>query len=313
MILATEILFMLSVMLQGCNGRSNASIGQEAYPLLSPRIFVEHPNDILINFNDLRRQIREYVARIPERTGVYFEYLPSGAGIGVNDREEFVAASLIKVPLVFGAYLLIEEKKIDERQAVRIEERHLDKSYGTLWKRGAGYSLTVEELVEQILEHSDNTAANALYETLLQSDGQIIERVFENLDIPFELSTTHTAVVSPKNYSSILRSLYLSSMLQKEHTARILQFMMQADAREQIVAGVPEGVPVAHKNGVYESGDRIVHSDCGIVYIPRRPYVLCMMSDALEVRAKAQMREISKMAYDFVSNAVLPPQGSPGQ
>src|SRR3972149_8866427 len=66
------------------------------YPYISPRIFMQNRNDILINFIDLRMKLKNYVEDNNLPLGFYFEYLPSGNSIGVNEKEEFVLASLLK-------------------------------------------------------------------------------------------------------------------------------------------------------------------------------------------------------------------------
>src|SRR5690606_26339855 len=75
----------------------------EEYPYLSKRVLIELPQDTLINFLELRRALRSEIASYGEsQFGVYFEYLPTGTNIGVNDRSEFHAASLFKVPVVMA-------------------------------------------------------------------------------------------------------------------------------------------------------------------------------------------------------------------
>ena len=82
------------------------------YPYLSKRIFVENQNDVLISFTKLRSLLKSYVAAIPMKTGVYFEYLPSSTSIGINEKEQFIPASLIKIPIVMAIYKKIESGKL---------------------------------------------------------------------------------------------------------------------------------------------------------------------------------------------------------
>jgi beta-lactamase class A len=77
---------------------------QKKYPLLSKRILQEYPIDVIINFLDLRRELRSQVEPYGSTFGFYFEYLPTGTTIGVNEKLDFYAASLFKVPVVMAYY-----------------------------------------------------------------------------------------------------------------------------------------------------------------------------------------------------------------
>ena len=82
-------------------------------------------------------------------------------------------------------------------------------------------------------------------------------------------------------YASFFRVLFIASYLNKEMSQKALAYLMRSDFNEGIVAGVPPSVLVAHKFGERVSGarleDRQLH-DCGIVYYPNSPYLLCIMS-----------------------------------
>lgn len=266
-----------------------------SYPYLSKRIFMENQNDILINLLPLREALREYIGGLPDNVGVYFEYLPSGNSIGVNEKMEVEIASLIKIPMVMLAYREFEKGRANKSDVLTIKEENLDSNFGNLWQKGAGTQLTVEEAIRLALVESDNTAANML---LSIASEESINEVFDSLDI----ETTKGGkllTISPKSYSSIFRSLYLSSYLKRESSNEILEVLTRTIFNEQIVAGVPSTVKVAHKIGVFQSTN--THSDCGIVFAPRRPYLLCIMTEADKKKANEYMRHISKMIYGYVA------------
>ncbi len=228
---------------------------QEQYPFLSKRIFAENQNDILINFIPLREVLKEYVEKQEGKVGVYFEYLPSGTSIGVNDREEIKLASMSKVPIVMSIFKKIERGQMSLDDVLVIEKKHLNQEFGTLWKQGEGASLSVEELIKLALAESDNTAYYVLSDQLTAKE---INEVYENLDIPLNLKEEKGEmypIVSPKNYSSIFRSLYLSSFLSEKNSNYILNILTQTAFKDKIAAGVPENIPVAHKIGVFEETD----------------------------------------------------------
>lgn len=268
------------------------------FSYLAPRIFVENKNDVILNFVHLRKDLREYAAELPG-FGLYFEYLPSGISSGVNEKQNYFLASLLKTPMVMAVYRQIEKGAWKKDDVLTIEQSDLDSHFGDLYKRGAGAKITLREAIELTLINSDNTAKSVIYSHL--PDGAL-EDVFDYLDIPKELDGV-LPVVSPKNYSSILRSLYLSSYLDKSSSEEILSTMTMSPFNDKLAAPIPENVKVAHKIGVYDEGNpaKSVFTDCGIVYYPKRPYILCLMDRDTEVNAKKHMTDVSKMVYDYVS------------
>lgn len=268
------------------------------YPMLSKRIFAENQNDILINFMPLRTAMRDYIAKQPTQIGAYFEYLPSGTSIGVNDQMEARLASLIKVPVVMAVYKDAEAGRLSLDASITLQTEDIDKRYGTLWRRGVGAKLTIRETIRINLVESDNTATRMLVRQL--SEGAI-DAVFDSLDVPKDRKEG-AGVLSPKSYASILRSLYLSSYLEREDSNEILDLLTKTNFTDKIPAGVPKEIKVAHKIGVFEGmASQAVHNDCGIVYAPSRPYLLCIMVPGSEQDARKHMQYLSKMVYGYVA------------
>jgi beta-lactamase class A len=93
--------------------------------------------------------------------------------------------------------------------------------------------------------------------------------------------------------------LYLACFVNKDHSQQILRDLTQTPFSDRISDGVPKDVLVAHKIGVY--GDQ-ADSDCGIVYLPDRHYLLCIMFALPPAQANQHMATVSKLVYDFVSD-----------
>lgn len=271
------------------------------YPYISKRVLQEFPQDILINFLELRRSLRAEVALYgDEQFGVYFEYLPTGTNIGVNDRIEFHAASLFKVPVIMAYYHARERGYIKGDPLLTLDKDSIDNEFGNLWKKGVGYKLKSSKAVELTLTESDNTAAKSLVPLIEESD---FNSVYEGLDIDLK-SDDEGALISAKAYSSILKSLYFSSVINKDSSQEILEMLTRTKFPDKISAGVPVDVPVAHKIGDFIADDgKEGYRDCGIVYVPRRPYILCMFSVGDEQVARERMQTVSRMIYDYVSSA----------
>ncbi len=287
------------VLLAACSKAPSAG----SYPLLSKRIFAEEVNDVIIDFQELRAAMRAYVASAEEPLAILFEYLPSGSSIGINEEERFIGASLLKVPIVMEAYYLAEQGVLDLDKTVRLEQADLDPGFGSLWKRGAGAELTLREAARLALQESDNTARAVIMRAITAHNPRSLDEIFDHLDLPKEF-VGQDLVVSPEEYSSIFKSLYLASALTEEDSQAILLMLSRSVFPDKIPAGVPEGITVAHKVGIFESADgKKTYADCGIVYVPKRPYLLCMMLEGSEAKANLRMRELSRMAYEFVAHA----------
>lgn len=268
------------------------------YPFLAGRLFGRETDDIIINFTQLREVMKSRFEEKKIPLGVYFEYLPTGSSIGVNDQLLVEIGSLTKVPLVTAAYQNIEKGNLSLDQKLTIQEKHLDTLFGELYKRGAGTTLSAEEAIEYTLIQSDNTAANVLLDALPED---ALAAVFDEFDLP-KIRTGPFPVLSPKSYSSVLRALYLSALLSPENSNHILELLSKTEFKDKLPAGVAPNVVIAHKIGVFRvDGASNVHSDCGIIYIPQRPYILCIMVAADEDIARAEISAYSKMVYSFVA------------
>jgi hypothetical protein len=84
---------------------------------------------------------------------------------------------------------------------------------------------------------------------------------------------------------------------------KALQIMTHAEFKDGILAGVPKDIIVAHKFGermLPESDDKQIH-DCGIVYYPRHPYLLCVMTRGKDFTSlKSTLATISRVVFTEV-------------
>ncbi len=281
------------------------------YPLLAKRLFVSNPNDLIINFTPLRSELREYIAAQDERIGVYFEYLPTGTSINIRGNEEFYRASLVKLPGVMRAMKLIEEGKLAERSQVEIKAEHINSFFPNETKLTVGEKRTVGQLIELSLRESNNSAYEALYEKIngdiLQkekNDEQVIDDVYDFLDVN-RSETDQSLFISPKSYASILKSLYFSAYLSYSSSSRILEHLSNTTFNDWVPQPIPDTVTVAHKFGIFdlpEPASYKVNSDCGIVYLPKRPYLLCVMvQHDNNHQVGTHVQAISQKIYEYMT------------
>lgn len=272
---------------------------EKKYPYLSKRILSEYQADILINFLPLRSQLWKLTKPYRDSFAFYFEYLPTGTSIGINEKSEFSAASLFKIPIVMAYYHKKERLGINEDPVVTIQENQIGEEFGTLWKKGAGAQISLDEAIRRAIIDSDNTAIKIVSAQVTPQD---FDDVYEGLDIDLKVKDD-TAIITSKHYSSILKALFYSSVLTREDSNKILALMTETAFSDKLPAGVPKDILVAHKIGILRKD---MYMDCGIVYVPRRPYSLCMVSTSDEKTARERMIQISHEVYKYVSRATLP-------
>jgi beta-lactamase class A len=101
-----------------------------------------------------------------------------------------------------------------------------------------------------------------------------------------------------------MRILYNASYLEPELSERALTILTEAEFSEGVAKKLPSSVPVAHKFGerLLDNEIKQLH-DCGIVYFPQNPYVLCVMTKGQDWEKLAQtIQDVSKMVYDEVNS-----------
>lgn len=275
----------------------------EKYPLLAKRLSIDQPNDPIINFSVLRTRLNTFYSDQGLEGGIYFEYLPTGTSIRVNANQEFRPASLLKLPVAMEFYRAVELGKADPDQKVALKQEWLNDGYGELYKKGVGYEISLEEAVKLMLTNSDNTALRVL--TAATETLDIDNRALGALDVEFSRDQASEISVGARSYASFLKCLYFACFNSKEHAQHILDLLTQTPFKDRLEAGLPdaEDVRFAHKVGILNTE---VQSDCGIVYLEKRHYSLCVMVRGSDGEAiNTYFKQVSAMVYEYVKNYQL--------
>ena len=264
-------------------------------------VFREFQESYVASYLLLRKKIDNVLVDAEGNFSIYFEDLDSHTWMGINEREKFTPASLLKLTVVSTVLKLVEEGKLSLDQKIPIEKEYLNSRFGTL-AEDEDSILTVKKLIEITITKSDNTAANAL-SSLFTHDDWVRTRLGMGTPITTVIQSQKGNIsLSPKQFSGALRSLYVSSYLNRQHSNWILSLMAHTDFKDEgIPAGVPPNVPVSHKIGQFDH-EKSVH-DCAIVYAKKR-YILCIMSRETDLEeGNRVIEEISRTVYDHVSKA----------
>lgn len=254
---------------------------------------------------ELKSKVSEILARPTiSEVAVYFRDLNNGPSFGINQDKEFFPASLLKTPLMMAFLKHAESNPGFLQQKVVYHAYTGDTGiYQTIRPEVAlvpGQSYTVEQLLEHLIEYSDNDALLALYPLLPAKEYQ---ELFERLGVTgVDLDDAQTTL-SVVEYSTFFRVLYNASFLSQEMSEKALAMLNASSYVRGLRAGVPQQVPVAHKFGERDLGDGYYQlHDCGIVYEPQKQYLLCIMTRGTNQNELADtIKEISAFTYERVA------------
>lgn len=284
--------------------RDNLKGGTEFnYAYLAKRIQIDNPNSVKINFTTLRQELNSYVANLPDdlkdKVNVYYEYLPSGVTININENNESVAASLMKLPVIMNLYKASEVGAINLDSSVTLKKEWLNSEYGDLYKKGEGYSISLREAAKLTLINSDNTALLASWDAVESSKLSASDTSLYYLDVEYNVKEDESVIIGAKSYSSILKCLYFACFNSKDDSNEILKYLTESSFNDRLTRYLPSNVMVAHKIGTYSEK---FQSDCGIVYAPKENYIICVMVEGKDPAASQIIADISQKAYLFTKS-----------
>lgn len=282
---------------------SGVSFGKFINPTLS--CYGPHIKEL----RSFRHLLDRYLAKLqqtnPElKVSYYFRDLANGIWIGINEKEEFSPASLLKLPVMIA--VLKEAEKNPDFFNKSIEFKKADfagVSEEAGFPKEDGKFYTIDELIIHMIGYSDNAATLLLHQYVGEQKVKNVED-FLHQHVP-EDGTANTNFISVKNYAAAFRVLYNCSYLGKEMSEKALGYLSQSHYKSGIRAALPDSIALAHKYGVRDNsnvngkdvkGYQLHHF--GIVYYPAKPYLLGIMTRGGEKAIKEKVIEdLSRITF----------------
>lgn len=235
----------------------------------------------------LRRRVEDVVAGAvgegrASHVSVYFRDLDVGTWFSVNPVDRFKPASLLKVPVIMALLRETEGNPQLLRRPVRFDgeaDLTLEQTIKPAEPLLPGRDYPVGELARRMVVHSDNNAARLVLEAL---PPEAVDRLYADLGVAFSGAPGDAGFLSVDAYASFFRVLYNGTYPGPRSSEAILALLAQRSFAGGLRAGVPAEIPVAAKFGEWQlpgaAPAREQFHDCGIVYHPERPYLLCVMT-----------------------------------
>jgi len=259
------------------------------YKYINPLLECDSANfSNLTNLNHLRDEIKDNITKEIESTNityasVYFRDLNNGPWFGINEKDNFSPASLIKVPLMIAYYKLAETKpEILQQKVINTEEDEANITQNIIPEitLTPNKEYTVDELINIMITYSDNLSYNLLLKNI---DNGFIFQVYNDMGINIKEKQDNDPagnILSVKDYASFFRVLYNSSYLNSEMSEKAMKLLIQSTFKKGLAAGIPRNIETSHKFGerfFIDTKEKQLH-DCGVVHLPQKQYLLCVMT-----------------------------------
>lgn len=287
---------------------------QRGYQLISP--LIDCSSDEVTGYNAFIDDLRSKVLNLLNvnsqiEASVYFRDLNNGPILNINPKKEFYPASLTKIPVMMAYFKYAEDHPGIMKKYIVYEKkipREDEVIYRPAQKLVVGTSYSVEELLYRMIVYSDNASRELLIKDIFNNIGKNELAVSINAysDIFEALLLTSPDSPAPKmkasEVASFFRTLYNASYLNRKYSEKALNILGQVDFRDGLKSNLPSKTVIAHKFGEdFEENYRHLH-DCGIIYFPKKPYLLCVMTKGLDNKGQAELiSKVSKLVHDEVS------------
>ena len=290
------------------NNNSIMHDNSDIYKLTNPILDCEFNNvdDDSVIFSD---SVSKKVQSTKDKYGLdsislYFRDLNNGPWVGINENEIFSPASLLKVPILIELLHEAESNPSLLSKVIEISTSDINSNVIQNIKPenplSVGNKYSLLDIAKIMIEESDNTAVAAILQNINIKD---IGNVFKSVAVPFKDTNTEVDV-RVKDYAGFFRILFNSSYLSRDMSEKALEILSKSEYNDGIVAGVPSGVTVAHKFGerkIEGDVDTSQLHDCGIVYYPNKPYIICVMTRGNNYIYQGRaIQELSNYIYDQV-------------
>ena len=233
---------------------------------------------------------------------VYFRDLNSGPWALVNGTLLSAPSSLLKVPLAISLYKHAESNPEFLTQTLQFgggKDADESQYFVPPERIQAGFTYSIEELVKFMVVNSDNAA---LYLLSSQLTNQELLDSYQKFGIDPPVMGKNGYQMNVRTYASFFRVLFNASYLNRDNSEHLLSLLTQSTFTKGLAAGVPKGTSVAHKFGEarFQNGALQLH-DCGIVYKPHQPYLICVMTHGSDYEAQAKnIADISSIIWNIL-------------
>jgi beta-lactamase class A len=238
--------------------------------------------------------------------GVAIEDLTTGQTYFLRPDEVFPQASSIKIAVLAELYRQSQTQggaKLTDLYTVQASDMVPDSDIMLGLTPGVT-RVTNRDLATMMVAVSDNAATNVLIDRVGMEN---VNQLMDNLGLShtrlrrkmMDLKAANEGrenVSTPREMMTLLDSIYRGKVLDKNMTADFFK-ILSTHKDSFIPRDLPADLQIANKPGELEG----VRNDSGIVFVPNRPYVICVMTTYLrnERSGEEAISRISAAVYSM--------------
>jgi beta-lactamase class A len=298
------------ILLSDTQSDNNSIFRQEGYEFISPLL---ECNSKLIPpkfFNQLKNNLSSAVESEKNKgnaskISLYYRDLSNGPWFGIDENEKFFSASLLKVPIMMALFKYSENVNpsyLDKKILYKGIESEISSYFFSKETLVLNNEYKISDLMEKMIINSDNKAKDLI---LTDLDMSFYNKVYEDLGIENPFFNQNDNKISAREISSFFRILYNSTYLSNYNSEKSLKILSKTNFDKGLKRGIGN-TKIAHKFGERSYIGSVITKqlhDCGIIYIPNKPYILCIMTEGNDFnKLSDSIANISEIAYKEIIN-----------
>lgn len=238
---------------------------------------------------------------IPGHLGFYYKNLVTGLEFGINETDAFLAASVIKFPLLLHVLTRAASGEISLSDKLVVENLEKMPSCGGLNQFTGPVEADILTLCRLMIVLSDNTATNKLFRfcgiencnTAFREMGLEKTKVRRLLFDAEASARGLQNTICPREMGQLLEQIYRQEFISPEVSRQAMDILLKQQIDHKLDGKLCGEVPIAHKTGE----DDHLSNDVGILFA-KEPFVICFAGHDTDVyRWEDLMR---RSTYDLV-------------
>ncbi len=257
-------------------------------------------------------QIMQWVEEFNGDVGVYVKDLETGAVIEINADTVFPTASMIKVPLMIGAFDKIESGEFEYHEEIEYGPApDYEYSGDLISELQSGAKVPLSQIIHLMMSVSNNTGS--LWIQYLAGTGTEVNRLMESYGMEHTRVNSRTdgrseafsrygwGQTTPREMAALTEMIYKGELISEHASEQMYRIMTRNFWDTEAMSEIPPTVQVASKNGSV----RASRSEVVLVNGPSGDYLFCVITKNQEDRSYEKnnegwvlIRKISRRLFD---------------